>query len=330
MFNNVIEVKNVCKTYKSGLLHPHLIKAVDGINFDIKKGEIFGLLGPNGAGKTTTVKMIAGLIKPTSGEILVNGQTSVRSKTYMDLIGSVLEGNRNIFWNMSPIENLYYFGRLRDVKETYIKSRAYELISEFDLIEKKDESVGKLSRGMQQKVALCCALISDPPVLLVDEPTLGLDVQSTKKIKSMLLNMAHEREKSILLTTHDMRLASEISDRIGIINKGKLIKIGTFEELKQLFSSSEYKITIPVQDKTFKEELSNLIPEDAFSDNENGELSIVMNFNVFYDKFSSVVDIMKRYHVIFQSIEKKEYNLEEIFLKLIEEGENEISKNALR
>ncbi len=174
-------------------------------------------------------------------------------------------------------------------------------------------------------------MITDPPILLVDEPTLGLDVQSTKKIKSMLLNMAHEKNKSILLTTHNMRLASEISDRIGIINKGKLIKIGTFEELKQIFSSSEYKITIPGRNKAFKEEISKLIPEIAISNENNDDLCITVNFNVFYEKFNSIVDSLKRHHVVFQSIEKKEYSLEEIFLKLIkEEKENGISKDALR
>ncbi len=135
--DDIIKITNVSKIYRSGFLHSHAIKAVNHLSFEIKGGEIFALLGPNGAGKTTTIKMIAGLINPTSGEILVNGQTSLHSKSYMQLIGAVLEGNRNIFWNMSPLENLYYFGRLRGVREKHIKSRTYELLAGFDLIEKK-------------------------------------------------------------------------------------------------------------------------------------------------------------------------------------------------
>ncbi len=222
--------------YKKTYVH-----AVQDVNFSIGQGEIFGLLGPNGAGKTTTVKMLSGLVKPDSGKVIVGGLEVERNrKKVLEKVGVVLEGTRTSIWPLTPMENLAYYGNLKNVKGSVLKKRSHELLDFIGLKDKKNTEVRHMSRGQKQKLAICIALIADPQVLLLDEPTTGLDVQSSRAIKDKIIEMTRTQGKSVLVTTHDMHVAQELCDRIGIIDKGKLVACKSTQELLGNFSGQVY------------------------------------------------------------------------------------------
>lgn len=181
------------------------VVAVDNVSLRIPRGTIYGLLGPNGAGKTTLIKMLCGLILPDSGEAFVEGYNIDRQrKRALSHIGCVLEGTRNVYLHMKVVDNLRYFGYLCRLSSGILKQRIPHLLNLVDLEHKADEYVYNLSQGMQQKLAIAVALIKDPSVLFLDEPTLGLDVMSSNRLKQTVRQLAQEG-KTIVLTTHNMR-----------------------------------------------------------------------------------------------------------------------------
>ncbi len=221
------------------------VHAAKHVGFGIRPGEIFGLLGPNGAGKTTTVKMISGLVRPDSGAVYVDGLHVERKRLQvLRKVGVVLEGTRTSIWPLTPLENLAYYGNLKNVKGRILKQRARELLNFIGLEEKAQVQVRRLSRGEKQKLAVCIALIADPPVVLLDEPTTGLDVQSSRSIKDRIREMTRNQGKSVLVTTHDMHVAQELCGRIGIINKGELVACKPTEELLGLFSDQAFEFRV--------------------------------------------------------------------------------------
>ncbi|QBD76268.1 ABC transporter ATP-binding protein/permease [Ktedonosporobacter rubrisoli] len=200
------------------------VHAVENLSLSMPVGQVLGLLGPNGAGKTTTIKMLCGLVTPTSGRVLLSGYDVARERARaVQQIGAVLEGARNVYWSLSAWQNLLYFGRLKGLRRKEIAPRAEFLLRALDLWEQRHQVVSGFSRGMQQKVALAAALITDPPLLLLDEPTLGLDVQTARTVKEWVAQLAHEQGKSIVLTTHQLDLAQQLCDRVAIISRGKLV-----------------------------------------------------------------------------------------------------------
>ncbi|MCI2427563.1 ABC transporter ATP-binding protein, partial [Candidatus Acetothermia bacterium] len=189
MTNTVLAVKNLTKIY-DGRRGKKTI-AVDDISFSIRKNEVVGLLGPNGAGKTTTIKCICTLINPTKGTINVNGTDAVKnSRTVLQKVTAVLEGNRNIYWRLSVRENLEFFAGLQGIPARRVQNYIDQLIELFQLKEKEQTPARKLSRGMQQKLAVACALVKQTDILLLDEPTLGLDVEISHELRFALKEMA--------------------------------------------------------------------------------------------------------------------------------------------
>lgn len=226
--------------YKKKVVH-----AARQIAFGIRRGEIFGLLGPNGAGKTTAVKMISGLVRPNGGRVYVDGLYVERKRLeVLKRVGVVLEGTRTSIWPLTPYENLMYYGNLKNVKGRVLKERARGLLDFIGLKEKSNIQVRRLSRGEKQKLAICIALIADPLVVLLDEPTTGLDVQSSRNIKDRVREMTREQGKSVLVTTHDMHVAQELCDRIGIIDKGVLVACKPTEQLLDLFSDQTFEFRV--------------------------------------------------------------------------------------
>lgn len=230
-------------------------RAVDGVSFEIKKGEIFGLLGPNGAGKTTTIKMITGLLSPTAGSVYVNGlDVDKKPLEALKNLGTVLAGDRSIYWKLTARENLEYFAALYGCDKKEAKRRTNEILKKLQLEEKADELVEKFSTGMKQKVALGKALIPNAPVVLLDEPTLGLDPQSALNLRELILEIKNEG-RTVLLTTHYMEEADFLCDRIAIIDGGKIIALDTPENLKSSLNEvKSIKIELTsVTDKLIKE-----------------------------------------------------------------------------
>ena len=216
----MIKINNLTKKYKEKL-------AVDNLNLEIKTGELFSLLGTNGAGKTTTIKMISTLILPTSGTININGLDIIKDREKIKRIINISPQETAIAPNLTALENLYFMAGIYEIKKA--KEKINELIKLFKLEEVLNQKAKTLSGGYQRKLSIAISLINDPEILFLDEPTLGLDVISRRELWHIIENL--KGKITIILTTHYMEEAEILSDRIGIMNKGKLIELGTSKEL---------------------------------------------------------------------------------------------------
>ena len=242
-----IEVRNLTKRY-DGLL------AVDSISFEVRKGEFFGFLGPNGAGKTTTVRMLTGVIKADSGNALVMGSRAGSLKARQ--IAGVVPEMANAYNDLSGWDNLMLMAELYGVASGEAKERSESLLRALGLVERKDSLVKTYSKGMKQRLILGMALISDPQILFLDEPTTGLDVQSARLIKELLRSL-NAGGKTIFLTTHDMDEANQLCDRVAIINKGKMVAIDAPERLR-MATSGRHSVEVSFSDSVSLESLAQL------------------------------------------------------------------------
>ena len=207
--------------------------AVDQVTFQVAAGEIFGFLGPNGAGKTTTIKMIVGLLQPTSGSVAVAGFDLQEQPLQAKAVCGYLPDTPNLYPKLSARELLRFVGDLYEINQEQIERRSQDLLRLFELTDAADDPIDTYSHGMQQKTALASALIHDPQVLVMDEPTVGLDPRSARLIKDILRQLA-ERGAAIFLSTHILEIAERMCDRIGIIDDGQLIAVGTMQELRAM------------------------------------------------------------------------------------------------
>ncbi len=225
-----IEVKNLHKSYGR-------TRALNGVSFEVNEGEIFALLGPNGAGKTTTIFIILGLIQADEGEVFINGEKiGSGDHEYRKLIGSVLEEN-GIYERLKVRESLYFWGEIYGLERGEIEKRLEELSAELDM-DFLDRKGSELSRGMRQKGSLARALLPHPPILILDEPTDGLDVPSREVFKK-IIKEERDRGKAILYSTHIMSEVEEIADRIAIIHQGRIVATGSLKELRHRFGEDK-------------------------------------------------------------------------------------------
>jgi ABC-2 type transport system ATP-binding protein len=222
----LIETSHLVKSYGDKL-------AVDQVSFQVREGEIFGFLGPNGAGKTTTIKMIVGLLRPTAGLVKVGGFDVVQQPLQAKAACGYVPDEPNLYAKLTGRELLRFVGDLYGLERTQATRRSEELLRLFGLMEAADDTTDSYSHGMKQKTSLAAALVHDPRVLVLDEPTVGLDPKSARLIKDILRQMA-DRGAAVMLSTHILEIAQNMCDRIGIINKGRLIAAGTMDELRQL------------------------------------------------------------------------------------------------
>jgi len=207
--------------------------AVNNVSFDVYGGEVFGFLGPNGAGKTTTLKMIVGLLQPTSGAVKVAGYDIQTQSMLAKASCGYVPDTPNLYAKLTGRELLRFVGDLYSLDRDQAARRMDELLRMFDLSAAADDTVDSYSHGMQQKTSLAAALMHDPRVLVLDEPTVGLDPKSARLIKDILRQLA-DRGAAVMLSTHILEIAERMCDRIGIINKGQLIAVGTMDELRTL------------------------------------------------------------------------------------------------
>ncbi len=216
-----------------------LFVAVAGVSLAIERGEIFGLLGPNGAGKSTTIRMLCTLLEPTSGAARVNGYDLVKqARLVRQSLGTVLAGERSIYWKLTARENLEYFAALYHIPPDVARRRVDELLDHMELTARANELVEKYSTGMKQRVAISKALLARPPIILLDEPTLGLDPQAARKVRELIAELKSQGH-TILLTTHYMEEADQLSDRIGIIDQGKIIALDSPAVLKRRINQKD-------------------------------------------------------------------------------------------
>ncbi len=212
-----------------------IVQAVKGVDISIKEGTIVGLLGINGAGKTTTIKMLSALLEPSGGSIEMDGIDVIRHHMKAkEKINIITGGERNLYWRLTAVENLEYFGSLYSVKKDILKARIASVLHTVGLEEYKDVTVEKYSKGMKQRLQIARGLINDPKYIFLDEPTLGLDIIIAKELRSYIKKLATEEGKGILLTTHYIAEAEELCDYIYVIHDGTIVSEGSVDKIKTL------------------------------------------------------------------------------------------------
>ena len=227
----MIQVKNLTKYYGDLL-------AVDGISFQVHEGEVFGFLGPNGAGKSTTQRMLTTLLEPTSGEIRINGHDLAHNSYPVKRQLGLVPEESNVYTELTAWQNLMFTARLYRVSPAEREQRARELLENFGLWEKRGVKVEEYSKGMRRRLSIAMAIIHQPSLLFLDEPTPGLDAQSARAIRDLIRRM-NEQGTTIFLTTHQIQEASLLCDRVAIINHGRIAAIDTPEQLKQAYQRAQ-------------------------------------------------------------------------------------------
>lgn len=304
-----IELVGLSKTYGTG---ESAVTAADQVTLTVGAGQVFGLLGPNGSGKTTTIKMICGLLSPTLGDVRVNGYsvTGERSRAVRQ-IGAVLEGSRNVYWSLSAWHNLLYFGRLKGLPGRAVRPRAERLLRELRLWTVRDQLVGGFSRGMQQKVAVAAALITDPPVVLLDEPTIGLDIEAASTVKEWIRRLARDGA-TVVLTTHQLELAQELSDRVAVINDGRIAADLTTAELLDRYAEDRYEIRLAGDPRVAEAAL----PEGVRVYADNGATRVVLPSTGDAELYRTL-DELGRLGARLLSVDQARPDLEEVFMWIV-------------
>ncbi|MDP4177705.1 MAG: ATP-binding cassette domain-containing protein [Bacillota bacterium] len=228
----MIEVNNLCKTFKK-------INAVDNINFNVGDGEIIGLLGENGAGKTTTLRMLATMLKPSSGTAKINGKDIIKKAGEVrGEIGILFGGEVGLYDRLTARENIKYFAELNGMSKEKIEKSITYLIKKLDMEEYIDRRVGKFSKGMKQKVAIARSIVHEPSVMLFDEPTSGLDVTASRVVQNFILE-CKKNGCAIVFSSHTMQEVERICDKIVVIHKGKILETGTIEYFKEKYQKED-------------------------------------------------------------------------------------------
>jgi ABC-2 type transport system ATP-binding protein len=307
--SNMIEVTNLAKTFKT-------LKAVDDISFSVKKGEIFGLLGPNGAGKSTTLRILSTLARPTSGTATIGGYDIVKDDNKVREMLGIVSEKMIIYDRLTAKENLWFFGCLFGIPKEKLNKRIDELLELVNLTQFKDKQVGTFSTGMRQRMNVIRALLNDPQVLFLDEPTLGLDPQSSVEIRDFVKKLNKDHGTTIIITTHMMVDADILCDRIAIVDHGKIIALDTSANLK--------KATIGANTLIIKLEISNLTGDmvgkikalpcvDAVTQEAPTKLHVIVHGE---NAFDDILDAIRHIKGKISSMENLQPTLEDVFLHM--------------
>lgn len=227
----MIKIENVSKSYIKGK------KSIDNLNLEIRNGEIFGFLGPNGAGKTTTIKMITGILNPDEGDIYIDGKSIEKEPLEAKRNFGFVPDNPDMFLKLKGIEYLNFLAEIYEIPSDVRKERIEFLTKKFEIYENLNSEIESYSHGMRQKIVICGVLLNNPKNWILDEPMTGLDPKSSFDLKEMMRE--HSRNgNTVFFSTHVLEVAEKLCDRVGIINKGKLVFVGTFEEMKSQFKEN--------------------------------------------------------------------------------------------
>ena len=291
------------------------IRAVDKLSLDVPAGSVFGFLGPNGAGKTTTIRLLLGLLEPNSGRVKVLGyDTQSQAEQIRTHTGALLE-HSGIYEQLSAEDNLEFYGRVWRLPKAVRQDRIRELLTQMGLWERRQEPAGKWSRGMKQKLALARALLHRPSLVLLDEPTAGLDVAAAVEVREDLAFLAEREGVTIFLTTHNMSEAEKLCHQVAIIRQGKLVAVGHPDELRAQSGSPRLEVI----GKGFSEQaLARLRarPEVVAAEATNGHLAIELRQET---TAAPLVSLLVDAGVQVEEIRRGKASLEEVFLTLMEE-----------
>lgn len=305
MDKKIIETFDLSKKYKLKGKKKEVF-ALNKVNISIKEGEIFGLLGPNGAGKTTMIQILTTLIQPTSGYAIIDGFNVLKKpKQIRRRIGLML-GSEMLYYRLTAYDNLCFFSEIYNIPN--YKKKIIDLSNEFGLETWLNQYVENFSSGMKMKLALVRTLLLNPKILFLDEPTLGLDV----KTKEFIVNKLQNINKTIFLCSHDMNLVDKVCDRVGFINKGKILKIGTKGEIKKVMEK-EIKVEIEINEN--KSQLKSEINHQQFTieiiDTNKGFIIFIKDRKYYKDLLS----ILSKYSVL--RVNEEKASIEELFIKII-------------
>jgi len=309
MTNNAIELKNLTKKFGD-------FTAVDNLSLEVKEGEIFGFLGPNGAGKSTTIRMLCTLAQPTSGKAIISGYDLVKdSSDVRENIGLVAE-KMIMYDTLTAAENLRFFGKLYSMPQAKLEQRIDELLEMVDMQEWRDTQISKFSTGMKQRINVIRALLPEPNIIFMDEPTLGLDPQTTFSIREIIRDI-NKSGVTVILTTHAMAEAEALSDRVAIIDHGKIAALDTPENLKKMISESDTTIfSVKIMNLTSEliEKIQSIEIVTAIAQQDDHTLKISAKGN---DALNLIIDTIRLDGGdIFSIINSNESTLEDVFLSV--------------
>lgn len=312
----MIEVKNITKKYGSTI-------AVDNISFQIKEGEIIGLLGPNGAGKSTTMNMITGYIEPTEGEIIIEGyDISKKSKKAKEQIGYMPEGVP-LYSDLTVKEFVTYMSELKKVNKKERKEKVEKIIEQAGLKNVEKKLIRNLSRGYKQRVSMAGALVGEPKILILDEPTVGLDPKQITEIRQLIKDLG--KTHTIIISSHILSEVSQICNKVIIINKGKMIAIDTPENLEKKVSNNNntYVTVEDTENKidTIKEKIPQIKEIKLIKENEDGTKQYVLESESNSDIRKVIFTEFAKENITIFEMKQADTTLEDAFMKLIEGGE---------
>lgn len=306
----MIELKNITKTYGD-------FKVLDNVNFKVEKGEVVGFLGQNGAGKTTTMKIITGLTEPTDGMVLINGE--IIGKKNKTKIGYMPE-NTPLYNSLTVREFIDFMGEIKGIKKNERKKAVDELSKKLNLESVLNKIIKNISRGYRQRVSMAGALIGNPEILILDEPTVGLDPKQVIEIRNLIKSL--KGEHTIILSTHILSEINQICDRVIIIEKGKIIATDTTENLEKQLDNNTINIIVEDPNNNIdkiKKEIKEINEINFIKNRENNEIEYEIKISNGIDIRKELMSIMPQFDITIVELRKSKSTLEEVFVNLIQE-----------
>jgi ABC-2 type transport system ATP-binding protein len=312
----IIQVENIVHRYGAKL-------ALNGISFNVYEGEVFGLLGPNGVGKTTTIRLLNGLLNPSSGKMTVLGFDPQKQGVEIRSRVGVLTETPALYERLTAMENLRFFGSLAGMTPSYCKDRIAELLEFFNLTERTNDRVGSYSKGMKQRLALARALLIKPELLFLDEPTTGLDPEVARQVHDLIMEVRLKDGHTVVLCTHHLYEAERLCDRMAVMGKGKLITMGTLEQLRAE-AAPEHKTLFSFLSPISADVLSTLKKHTGVEKiEEKGPCGLLIQINnnaIIPD----LINLLVKKGSSIVAVEPQQASLEEIYFRLQQRAEENI------
>ncbi len=313
----MIKLEKVTKNYGKA-------EALKGISFEVKEGEVVGLLGPNGAGKTTTMNIITGFTQPTSGSVIIDKEDMLKKPTKAKIVIGYMPEGVPLYTELTVREFIKYMAELKRVPKKKIKESVQKALEDANLVEVQNKIIKNISRGYKQRVSLAGTLVSDPKVIILDEPTVGLDPKQVAEIRELIKKLG--KNHTVILSSHILSEVSQICDRVIIMNKGEIIAIDTPENLEKKVSNKNI-IYVTVEDAenkviSMKDKIEGIKQIELQKENEDGTKKYLIEVEEGLDiRKKLFADFAKENLIIFE-MKKADSSLEDAFMKLIEGGEN--------